>query len=44
MGYRFGLFNYSTRIPGGYVDFDWLRVYRADLQVYSFLILIKMLS
>lgn len=26
MGYRFGLFNYSTRNPGGYVDFDWFRV------------------
>lgn len=26
MGYRFGLFNYSTKNPGGYVDFDWFRV------------------
>jgi len=26
MGYRFGLFNYSTKKPGGYVDFDWFRV------------------
>jgi beta-xylosidase len=26
MGYRFGLFNYSTKTPGGYVDFDWFRV------------------
>jgi beta-xylosidase len=25
MGYRFGLFNYSTINPGGYVDFDWFR-------------------
>jgi beta-xylosidase len=25
MGYRFGLFNYSTKSPGGYVDFDWFR-------------------
>jgi beta-xylosidase len=25
MGYRFGLFNYSTKNPGGYVDFDWFR-------------------
>ena len=25
MGYRFGLFNYSTKTPGGYVDFDWFR-------------------
>jgi beta-xylosidase len=22
MGYRFGLFNYATKDPGGYVDFD----------------------
>lgn len=26
MGYRFGLFNYSTLTPGGYVDFDWFRI------------------
>ncbi len=26
MGYRFGLFNYATKIPGGYVDFDWFRI------------------
>jgi beta-xylosidase len=26
MGYRFGLFNYSTRIPGGFVDFDWFHI------------------
>ena len=25
MGYRFGLFNYATLTPGGYVDFDWFR-------------------
>jgi len=25
MGYRFGLFNYSIKNPGGYVDFDWFR-------------------
>jgi beta-xylosidase len=25
MGYRFGLFNYSTKTTGGYVDFDWFR-------------------
>ncbi len=25
MGYRFGLFNYATKTPGGYVDFDWFR-------------------
>ena len=26
MGYRFGLFNYATKTPGGYVDFDWFRL------------------
>jgi beta-xylosidase len=26
MGYRFGLFNYSTRMPGGFVDFDWFHI------------------
>ncbi len=26
MGYRFGLFNYSTKIPGGFVDFDYFRI------------------
>jgi beta-xylosidase len=26
MGYRFGLFNYATKMPGGYVDFDWFRL------------------
>jgi beta-xylosidase len=26
MGYRFGLFNYATKTPGGSVDFDWFRV------------------
>lgn len=26
MGYRFGLFNYAAREPGGHVDFDWFRV------------------
>jgi beta-xylosidase len=25
MGYRYGLFNYSTKTPGGHVDFDWFR-------------------
>ncbi|MGD0340884.1 MAG: glycoside hydrolase 43 family protein [Bacteroidales bacterium] len=30
MGYRYGLFNYATKTPGGYVDFDWYRtgIYR----------------
>ena len=26
MGYRFGLFNYSTRNPGGFADFDWFHI------------------
>jgi len=26
MGYRFGLFNYTTGDPGGSVDFDWFRI------------------
>ncbi len=26
MGYRFGLFNYATKTPGGYVDFDFFRI------------------
>jgi beta-xylosidase len=26
MGYRYGLFNYTTKNPGGYVDFDWFRI------------------
>jgi beta-xylosidase len=26
MGYRFGLFNYATRHPGGYVDFDFFHI------------------
>ena len=26
MGYRFGLFNYSTRDIGGFVDFDFFRI------------------
>lgn len=26
MGYRFGLFNYATKEPGGYADFDWFRI------------------
>ena len=26
MGYRFGLFHYATRTPGGAVDFDYLRI------------------
>jgi beta-xylosidase len=31
MGYRFGLFNYATRTPGGYVDFDWFRIEKGKL-------------
>ena len=26
MGYRFGLFNYATKEPGGHVDFDYFRI------------------
>jgi beta-xylosidase len=26
MGYRFGLFNFATETPGGYVDFDFYRL------------------
>jgi beta-xylosidase len=26
MGYRFGLFNYATKEPGGYVDFDFFHI------------------
>ncbi|OQB62131.1 MAG: Beta-xylosidase [Bacteroidetes bacterium ADurb.Bin145] len=26
MGYRYGLFNYATKTPGGSVDFDWFRI------------------
>ncbi len=26
MGYRFGLFNYATKTPGGFVDFDYFRI------------------
>jgi len=26
MGYRFGLFNYATKSPGGFVDFDFFRI------------------
>lgn len=26
MGYRFGLFAYATKGPGGYADFDWFRI------------------
>jgi beta-xylosidase len=26
MGYRFGLFNYATKTPGGYADFDYFRI------------------
>lgn len=26
MGYRFGLFNYATHSPGGFVDFDFFRI------------------
>ncbi|WP_297098611.1 glycoside hydrolase 43 family protein [uncultured Draconibacterium sp.] len=26
MGYRFGLFNYATKNPGGFVDFDYFKI------------------
>ncbi|HLN54564.1 MAG TPA: glycoside hydrolase 43 family protein [Bacteroidales bacterium] len=26
MGYRYGLFNYSTMSPGGFADFDWFHI------------------
>jgi len=26
MGYRFGLFNYSSKTPGGFVDFDYFHI------------------
>ncbi|RZK35531.1 MAG: glycoside hydrolase, partial [Hymenobacter sp.] len=26
MGYRFGLFTYATKTPGGYADFDYFRI------------------
>ena len=26
MGYRFGLFNYATKNPGGFVDFDFYHI------------------
>jgi beta-xylosidase len=26
MGYRFGLFNYATKNPGGFVDFDYFHI------------------
>jgi beta-xylosidase len=26
MGYRYGLFNYAAKTPGGFVDFDWFHI------------------
>jgi beta-xylosidase len=26
MGYRFGLFNYATKTPGGHADFDFFHI------------------
>jgi hypothetical protein len=26
MGYRFGLFNYATKSPDGYADFDFFHI------------------
>ena len=31
VGYRFGLFNFATKTPGGYADFDWFKI-GADYQ------------
>lgn len=28
MGYRFALFNYATKMPGGFADFDFFHIYR----------------
>ena len=27
MGYRFGLYNFATASEGGYVDFDYFRLF-----------------
>ena len=26
MGYRFGLFNYASKNPGGFADFDYFHI------------------
>jgi len=26
MGYRFGLYNYASKNPGGYADFDYFHI------------------
>jgi hypothetical protein len=26
MGYRFGLYHYATKSPGGYADFDYFHI------------------
>jgi hypothetical protein len=33
MGYRFGLFNYSTKAAGGVADFDWFQIGASTTQV-----------
>ncbi|WP_217646660.1 glycoside hydrolase family 43 protein [Pontibacter akesuensis] len=33
MGYRFGLFNYATKTPGGQVDFDYFRIHHQNTEV-----------
>jgi beta-xylosidase len=33
MGYRFGLFNYATETPGGFVDFDWFRIGKERIEL-----------
>jgi beta-xylosidase len=32
MGYRFALFNYSTKVPGGHADFDFFHITNASAQ------------
>jgi hypothetical protein len=33
MGYRFTLFNYATKTSGGFVDFDYYKVFDATSQI-----------
>lgn len=35
MGYRFGLFNYGTKSPGGIADFDWFEIGASHTQRYD---------
>lgn len=36
MGYRFGLFTYATKEPGGYVDFDFFRIQDRRFPISNF--------